>query len=646
MATEILFTPHLQSSMPFGNMNDGNRIQMAASQARQILPLFQGEVPFVTTGFESLTLESYEAKFDGIVLYAHPKFILVKNIKTNEFDYLPLSIFDVPLVKTGEKVEKGQLLAGPEKFLNYDNTNGSQMLTYGLNLYVNIINHPLAYEDAYVISESTSRKFSSFYKEEFIKVLKDDEFLEPVYNNLYHPPIGIVVRKGEPIFIIRNTKLKKQVLTFDKDIIIDYIDIIPNPKIPQDLPGIFKGYLTAELAKRNEILDEIRKVTNNDERILFEISKILGLSGNDADLRKSWSCAIRMIYKNYQENIDIGDKITNRHAGKGVISLIEKDNNMNFNYPDNIRTDIILNPMSIISRMNIGTLYELFASRIAYHLNRTIKNKIESGEDLELIYNELLYFYDQIDKTEDKEILNNLRSLIDYIKQAFNIDEQRKIIKNIFWTYVAPSFYSTTIEEMLNLSHRYIPKQYALKSSLVNDEIQIEKYSKKVNKLNDKIMKQLNEIYDIENVDKDDVIELNDIISLTRLVKNGNYILSNSGFLYYVKLKHLAKEKLSARSVGKMSNKYLQPKKEKTETGKIPTGQRYGEMEVLALLSHGSINFTKNLLTIYSDDLQGKINSVVNLLFGTSNVHTSSGKSAAIELINAYLKFFGIDISK
>lgn len=642
MTSKQIFTPHLAVT-PFGNHNDGNRLHMSASQIRQTLPLASGEPPLVTTGYEHVALFLHRTSpCDGIVEYVHPQFIIIRS--GEEHKLIRLSVYDAPTVAPGDNVYEGQLIAVPQDYCRAVDTFVDPIICYGVNVYTSVINHPSAYEDAYVISSSCAQKFDSSRRRQHTVILSEDEFLEPYEGRNWFPPFGVVIQ-NEPILIIRDLRLKKRVVELPFPVIIDYIDVIPNRrKINTDLPRDYASMLAAQIVKKESIVEEVRKITGNDD-IAFLVSVMLGLEGEYANKTKNWSAVIKIGYREVHMKIELGDKITNRHAGKGVISMIQDDSLMPYSFPDRQRTEIILNPMSIISRMNVGTLFELISSRIVHHFRLRTREMIKQDYPLNEVYNEILTFYDMSDKTEKKYIYSVMKKFLEKLKVDFSETEQKDILTRLRYTLVAPPFSTPNVKDLEKLAFRYVPVQYALKETLINSEEQLRVYTTVVEPTEESI-KQLADVYNLTEdvISRYTIVKLHPFVSLSLLPQTKQAMITNSGWLYYLKLVHLSSYKLTSRAVGKLSTKYLQPKKLKDPEDKARTGQRVGEMETMNLISWGCTNFLRHLLTYYSDDVSGKLNAVMNLLFGLNTPFVSSGNTASLELIRSYLKMFDVDL--
>jgi len=240
--------------------------------------------------------------------------------------------------------------------------------------------------------------------------------------------------------------------------------------------------------------------------------------------------------------IQVGDKIAGRHGNKGIISKILPRQDMPF-LPDGTPIDIILNPLGVPSRMNVGQLYECLLGLAGYKLNRRFK----------------ILPFDEMHGQEQSRILINKK-----LRQA-------SIIKNEAWLF-----------------NPYCPGKLVLIDGRTGKEF--------------------------ENP-----------------ITVGN--------AYMLKLIHLVDDKMHARATGPYSLVTQQPLGGKAQHG----GQRFGEMEVWALEGFGAGYSLKELLTIKSDDMQGR-NDTLNAIVKGQDIPTS-GIPESFKVLLQELRSIGLDIS-
>jgi len=610
---------------------------MSASQLRQQLSLNKPEIPWVVTGYEKAILDSYRLMKSGTVKFIHDSFIILET-DTGEWEFIKLSPHEEAFCEVGQHVEEDDIIVVPRGFTAWGDVE--KVVAFGINVYTSIMSHPLAYEDGYVISSHVTPRFSSFKVREEIIILKDNEFIVPSHKNgFWLPQPDSVFPKFSKVLEIIDLSLRKRKVVFETDIQIIYSDIIPNKKINPDLPGPFRGFLARKLKEKEDIVEFLRN-KGVDEKTLFDVSCVLGLQGDLADKQKDWSAVIKIVCKEKHDNISIGDKITNRHAGKGVVSLICEEDTMPICYPDFQRTEVILNPMSIISRMNVGTFYELITSRIIYYFNKKISKLVKSG-NIEQLFQELITFYSTIDYSDSKFISKYIMNVIEDLRESAQKrpSETEEFLKRTWWPFVAPPYECPPLEIIENLAFKYIPNCYFVEEFIETpNKSDFNVYSLSASKreveVNIEYIKDIFSLSEENILEKYHVRKTHPFIEICRNPKTGTFHFLNSGWLYYMKLVHLAEYKISARSVGKLSSKYLQPKREFKDTG-----QRVGEMETLCLISYDSLPLLYDILTKQSDDFVGKMGLIFNTLFDSNTKHLK-GTTATLELIQSYLNVF------
>ncbi|MEJ5361290.1 MAG: DNA-directed RNA polymerase subunit beta [Spirochaetota bacterium] len=340
--------------IPFLEHDDANRALMGSNMQRQAVPLLTEEVPLVGTGMEGpAAMDSgvvVKAKRAGEVIYADAKVIRVKT-STSEIDEYTLQKFkrtnqgtcfnQKPIVRKGQKVKAGDILAdGPAT------DNGK--LALGKNILVAFMPWMgYNFEDAILLSE---------------RLVYDD-----IYTSLHIEQFEIEARE---------TKLGREVITRDipnlsekafRDLdengivrIGAYVapgDILVGkvtPKGEQDLTPEYKLLHSIFGEKAREVRDTSLRVPNGVEGIVIDVKRFSRENGDEL------SAGVEELVKVYiasKRKISVGDKMAGRHGNKGVISRIVPVYDMPY-LPDGTPVDIVLNPLSVPSRMNLGQLLE------------------------------------------------------------------------------------------------------------------------------------------------------------------------------------------------------------------------------------------------------------------------------------------------
>ena len=342
------------SLIPFLEHNDANRALMGSNMQRQAVPLVRPETPYVMTGMEpNVAYDSGSAlisETEGVVdsVDGSAVKIKIKNGGTNEYKLSKFlrsnaytSINQKPIVSKGDKIKKGQIIAdGPAM------ENGK--LALGRNLVVAFMSFQgFNFEDAIIISE---------------RLVKDD-ILTSVHIEDYSVDI-------------RETKLGPELTTADipnvgeerlKNLDIEGIVGIGAEVRSQDiLVGKISPKGETDLTPEEKLLKAIfgeksRDIKDTSLRLPFgKRGRVVGVKIFSRDMGdKLQSGVIKTIQISIAQTrkVQVGDKLAGRHGNKGVISVILPEEEMPF-MEDGTPVDIVLNPLGIISRMNIGQILE------------------------------------------------------------------------------------------------------------------------------------------------------------------------------------------------------------------------------------------------------------------------------------------------
>ncbi len=342
------------SCIPFLEYDDAHRTLMGANMQRQAVPLLQAEAPIVGTGVEYIAARdsgsTIVAKADGVVEYADSLKIIVKTAKDNDTYYLAnyersnaaSCVNHVPIVKKGDKIHKGQVIAdGPST------KNGE--LALGKNMTVAFMTYNgYNYEDAVILNERLVKDdvYTSLHIDHYDIECRDTK-LGPEEITRDIPNVGDDARKNlDADGIVRiGTEVR------EGDILVGKV----TPKGVQELTSEEKLLHAIFGEKTREVRDTSLRVEHGADGIVHNI-KIYTKENSD-ELPAGVSKIIR-VYIIQKRKIQVGDKMSGRHGNKGVISLILPEEDMPF-LPDGRPVDIMLNPMGVPSRMNIGQILEL-----------------------------------------------------------------------------------------------------------------------------------------------------------------------------------------------------------------------------------------------------------------------------------------------
>ena len=342
------------SCIPFLEYDDANRTLMGANMQRQAVPLLETEAPIVGTGVEYIAARdsgsTIVCKADGVVEYADALKIVVKvakgtdtyNLANFERSNASSCINHHPLVKAGDKVHAGQVIAdGPS-------TDGGE-LALGKNMTVAFMTfNGYNYEDAVILNERLVKDdvYTSLHISHYDIECRDTK-LGPEEITRDIPNVGEDARKNlDADGIVRiGTEVK------EGDILVGKV----TPKGVQELTSEEKLLHAIFGEKTREVRDTSLRVEHGAGGIVHDV-KVYTKENSD-ELGAGVSKIIR-VYIIQKRKIQVGDKMSGRHGNKGVISLILPEEDMPY-LPDGRPVDIMLNPLGVPSRMNIGQILEV-----------------------------------------------------------------------------------------------------------------------------------------------------------------------------------------------------------------------------------------------------------------------------------------------
>ena len=352
------------SGIPFLEHDDGKRALMGSNMQRQAIPLLKAEAALVGTGIEAISAKDSGAVViataDGVVEYVDAKKIIVKTKGGKDTYYLNgfersnagTCYHQTPIVRANDKVVKGQVIAdGPS-------TEKGEM-ALGRNVTVAFMNYNgYNYEDAVILNERlvSDDVYTSIHIEDYQIECRDTK-LGPEEFTRDIPNIGEDARKNlDENGIIRiGTEVK------DDDILVGKV----TPKGMAELTSEEKLLHAIFGEKTREVRDTSLRVPHGGEGIVHDI-KIF--TKEDTDELPAGVSKIVRVYIAQKRKISVGDKMAGRHGNKGVISLILPKEDMPY-LEDGTPIDILLNPLGVPSRMNIGQILEMHLGAAAKKLN-------------------------------------------------------------------------------------------------------------------------------------------------------------------------------------------------------------------------------------------------------------------------------------
>lgn len=545
------------SLIPYVEHNDANRALMGSNMQKQALCLVYKENPILGTGTEKLianiSSSNIISKISGIVKYTSIKKIIIhelnmKNLnlqkftnsflkkikgKTNNLKYKQYIkrtyflkkekksnqstyIHQIPIVEKQNWIKKGQILA---EAAGTKNAN----LSLGRNILIAYIPWKgYNFEDAIIINKKLINEniFTSIHIKKFKTFLTENETGKDKFSNNIPN-----ITKREINNLKKNGIIKKGKFVKEHDILVGKIK-----KEKKINPAI---KLLEIIFKKERIKDTSLRLPKMNKGTILEV-KILK--------KKSISIIIYIIEK---RKIQLGDKVSGRHGNKGIISKIVKSEFMPY-LQDGTIIDMILNPLGIPSRMNVGQVFECLVGLAGKNLKENYKlvsfNKENKDKNsLKILYHKL---YEAREKTKKRWLLD------------FNSPGKMKLLNGIT-------------------------------SDLFKQNVTV-------------------------------------------------------GYAYILKLMHLVKEKITARSIGNYSIITKQPLKGKAKLG----GQRFGEMEVWAVEAFGCAYLLQELMTIKSDDTINRYKTLYAITEGSFIPKPKTPEGLKVFILELQTLCFDISIYK
>ncbi len=350
------------SMIPFLEHDDANRALMGSNMQKQAVPCVLPEAPLVATGIEESASRDggrlVLAEEEGVVSYMDAKKVTVKGktektyplvnfLRNNNFS----AFHQRPAVNLGDKVKKGDVLADTTSSV------GGQM-SIGQNIFVAFLSwFGSNYEDAIIVSERIVKnsKFTSIYVEEFVCVVRDTK-LGPEITTRDIPNVGELKLKDldEDGIVRIGAEVR------ENDILVGKI----TPKGETELTP-------EERLLRSIFAEKARDVKDTSLRMEHgKRGRIIGVKIFSRDMGHALEAGIikKIVIEVAQiRNISVGDKLAGRHGNKGVISTILPEEDMPY-MADGTPVDIILSPLGVPSRMNLGQILEMHLGIAAHTL--------------------------------------------------------------------------------------------------------------------------------------------------------------------------------------------------------------------------------------------------------------------------------------
>ena len=367
--------------IPFLENDDANRALMGANMQRQAVPLMTTEAPIVATGIEHKCAVDSEiclvAKKDGEVLKVDANYITVKyddgEIKDHKLIKFGRSnqgtcINQRPVVETGDKIKAGDVLA--------DGPSTSQgELSLGKNILVGYMNwEGYNYEDAILLNERLVMEdvFTSIHIEEYECDSRDTK-LGPEEITRDIPGVGEDALR----YLDERGIIMVGAEVTSGDILVGKV----TPKGETDLTAEERLLRAIFGEKAREVRDTSLKVPHGESGIIVDVKVFTRDAGDE--MSPGVNQVVR-VYIAQKRKISVGDKMAGRHGNKGVVSRILPREDMPY-LPDGTPLDIVLNPLGVPSRMNIGQVLEVHLGYAAQALGWKVATPVFNGANEETI---------------------------------------------------------------------------------------------------------------------------------------------------------------------------------------------------------------------------------------------------------------------
>lgn len=639
--------------IPFLENDDANRALMGANMQRQAVPLLRSEAPIVGTGYEKRAAldsgTSIVARRSGTVISVTPTEIIIEpetddneEVDTYKLSHMQQSNKSTcfthrPIVYPGDRVYKNDPIAdGP--------TCDNGRLALGKNLLVAFM--PWGgynYEDAILISERlvTDDVYTSIHIERHDTEAVDTK-LGPEEITRDIPNVGEdalkdldengIVRIGAEVrpedILAGKVAPKGQVeMTAEERLIIAIFgkkaeetrDV--SLRLPHGEKGIVVDVKVFSRYKyRGKETGRIYNESKKRERLISDITgeDLEQIPGDELPAGTNMKV---QVYVAQKRKIMEGDKMAGRHGNKGVISKIVPVEDMPMT-ADGTPVDIVLNPLGVPSRMNIGQILETHLGYAGKKLNLRYLCPAFEGSTEEEILQELSRMAEQTRQNVMQAYVNAELGLNIQFAKTATVNEMLDDIENAL-----RKLGQTRLEQI----SRIVAAEPVMSVMQMDPDAELEiieneaPYQAQDNVYKD-ILKKIK-----ENVWTRSGIDEHTGKSRLRDGLSGETFPNpiTVGVIYMLKLEHLAEEKIHARSIGPYSLVTQQPLGGKAQFG----GQRFGEMEVWALEAYGAAATLQEILTIKSDDVMGRVKTYESIVRGETMLEPGIPESFKI-LVN------------
>jgi DNA-directed RNA polymerase subunit beta len=622
------------SLIPFLEHDDANRALMGSNMQAQAVPLVQPDIPIISTG-----MEKYAAIDSGQVLVASEegevtsvtgrqvtirtrqgeskKYHLRKYHRSNQ----STCIDQRPAVTKGQHVMPGTVLADSSSTVNGE-------LALGQNVVVAFLSWEGGnFEDAILISEQLVQddRFTSIHIEKY-EVEARDTRLGPEEITRDIPNVGEEAIKD----LDEHGIIRIGAEVGPNDILVGKI----TPKGEKELTPEERLLRAIFGEKSRDVKDTSLRMPHGERGKVVDV-KVFTREDN-ADLSAGVDTMVRVSVAQ-RRKITAGDKMAGRHGNKGVVSRVVAVEDMPF-MDDGTPVDIILNPLGVPGRMNIGQVLETHLGWAASRMGFRALTPVFDGADEHEIESELAraWMVDQAWKDAGERAWQFLAGM-EYSPESIRDDAEVRLLY-LEQTFADKGYDIARITYDESYARQIVVKEWLAEQGYEPDEVlDFERLGmpgpRKVTDKDNRAIIVCLRLWlsrngeDVSGLSDDQLPGVVEKVILKtgnpspilgkQMLRDGKTGVAYDqpvtvGVMTMLKLHHLVEDKVHARSTGPYSLVTQQPLGGKAQFG----GQRFGEMEVWALEAYGAAHTLQEMLTVKSDDVQGRVNTYEAIVKG------------------------------
>ncbi len=623
------------SLIPFLEHDDANRALMGSNMQRQAVPLLKPDVPIVGTGMEQQAAydsgQVLVADQDGEVISAQGDHIVLRT-KDGERVYRlrkynrsnqSTCIDQHPIVRKGQIVRAGDVIADSSSTVDGNLALGHDVLCAFLSWEGG------NYEDALLVSEQLIRedKFTSIHIEKH-EIEARDTKLGPEEITHDIPNVGEDALKN----LDESGIVRIGAEVGPNDILVGKI----TPKGEKELSPEEKLLRAIFGEKAREVKDSSLRLPHGEKGKVVDVKIFTREEHRDLPAGVEQMVRVSVAQK---RKLTQGDKMAGRHGNKGVISKVVSIEDMPF-LENGQPIEIILNPLGVPGRMNIGQVLETHLGWAADRLGFRAITPVFDGATEEEIEAELgrAWMIDQAWKEITERAWNWLRE-IEYDTESLEDDDEARLLYIDHWLGDNPEYDPEQLALDEVYARRAVLREWLKEKGYNPDDVLL--FSTEHVSLEERLrrdlaahdaalrlwIESLGEPLPPEGVTGAELKQYADKVMFrtgSPVPIYGKMWLYDGktgerfdrpvtvGYIHMLKLAHLVEDKVHARSTGPYSLVTQQPLGGKAQFG----GQRFGEMEVWALEAYGAAHTLQEMLTVKSDDVQGRVKTYEAIVKG------------------------------